>query len=116
MGGIVHWHPEPDDHGHRGALDHGFQHGVFFTTSTFTLKAEEEARRAGQVPIKLIGLALLIKMLKDKQLGLIQQPDQTYQIHHPYFEKFKSTGTSGWTGKTLFTKTPPSNTWHTDEA
>lgn len=88
----------------RGALDHGFQHGVFFTTSTFTLKAEEEARRAGQIPIKFIGLALLIKMLKDKELGLTKQPDQTFQINYPYFDKFKSKGTTGWTGKTLFSK------------
>ncbi len=91
----------------RGALDHGFQHGVFFTTSSFTLKAEEEARRAGQVPIKLIGLTGLIKMLQAKELGLTKQPDGSYQVQYPYFEKFKSTGTTGWGGKTLFSKKSP---------
>lgn len=88
----------------RGALDHGFQHGLFFTTSTFTLKAEEEANRPGQIPIKLIDLSGLIKMLKAKELGLKMQPDQSYVIQYPYFDKFKSTGTTGWGGKTLFSK------------
>ena len=89
----------------RGALDHGFQHGVFFTTSTFTVKAEEEARRAGQIPIRLVDISRLIKLLKAKELGVAQMDKDKYVVHHAYFEKFKSKGTTGWGTKTLFSKT-----------
>lgn len=57
--------------------------------------------------VKLIGLTSLIRMLQSKQLGLTKQTDGTYQIDYLYFEKFKSTGTTGWGGKTLFTKKIP---------
>jgi restriction system protein len=90
----------------RGALDHGFQHGIFFTTSTFTIKAEEEARRPGQVPIQLVDISRLIELLKTKGLGvspgLSMVDEQAYAIDHAYFEKFKAKGLSGWDGKTLF--------------
>lgn len=89
----------------RGALDHGFQHGVFFTTSRFTVKAEEEARRAGQIPIRLVDISRLIKLLKAKELGVAQVDNDKYIVHHEYFEKFKSKGTTGWGTKTLFSKT-----------
>jgi len=79
----------------RGALDHGFQHGVFFTTSTFTVKAEEEARRAGQIPIRLVDISRLIALLKSKELGVSKGDGATYKIHHAFFDKFKSTGTTG---------------------
>ena len=88
----------------RGALDHGFQHGVFFTTSTFTVKAEEEARRAGQIPIRLVDISRLIKLLKAKELGVSQVDKDKHVVNHAYFEKFKSKGTTGWGAKTLFSK------------
>lgn len=86
----------------RGALDHGFQHGVFFTTSTYTLKAEEEARRAGQIPIQLVDISRLIKLLKAKELGLSMVDKHTYKIDHVYFEKFKAKGANGWDGTNMF--------------
>jgi len=90
----------------RGALDHGYQHGIFFTTSTFTVKAEEEARRAGQVPIQLVDISRLIKLLKDKGLGvtpgLSMVDKQSYTVDYAYFEKFKAKGLSGWDGQSLF--------------
>ncbi len=88
----------------RGALDRGFQHGVFFTTSTLTVSAEDEARRAGQIPIRIVDISGLIKMLKGKELGLTKQSDNSYLIDHAYFEKFKSTGITGWNTQTLFSK------------
>ena len=90
----------------RGALDHGFQHGVFFTTSTFTVKAEEEARRAGQIPIRLVDISRLIKLLKAKELGVSQVDKDKHVVNHAYFEKFKSKGTTGWGTKTMFSKKP----------
>jgi len=90
----------------RGALDHGYQHGIFFTTSTFTVKAEEEARRAGQVPIQVVDISRLITLLKAKGLGvspgLSMVDKQCYTIDHAYFEKFKAKGLTGWGGQTLF--------------
>lgn len=86
----------------RGALDHGFQHGVFFTTSTFTVKAEEEARRPGQVPIRLVDISSLIGLLKAKSLGLSMVDEHRYTLHDAFFEKFKAKGTSGWDGNSLF--------------
>ncbi len=86
----------------RGALDHGFQHGVFFTTSTFTVKAEEEARRAGQIPIRLVDISRLIGLLKTKGLGVSVVDKNNYTIHHAYFEKFKLTGVAGWEASTMF--------------
>ena len=86
----------------RGALDHGFQHGVFFTTSTFTVKAEEEARRAGQIPIRLVDISRLIGLIKTKGLGVTVVDKNTHIIHHAYFEKFKLTGVAGWDSETMF--------------
>ena len=74
--------------------------------STFTVKAEEEARRAGQVPIQLVDISRLIKLLKDKGLGvtpgLSMVDKQAYTVDHAYFEKFKAKGLSGWDGQSLF--------------
>lgn len=90
----------------RGALDRGYEHGIFFTTSTFTVKSEEEARREGQVPIQLVDISRLIKLLKDKGLGVtsgLSSVDKAAcAVDHAYFEKLKAKGLSGWEGQSLF--------------
>ena len=75
---------------------------MFFTTSTFTVKAEEEARRAGQIPIRLVDISRLIGLLKTKELGVSAVDKNGYTIQHGYFEKFKSTGVAGWEGSSMF--------------
>jgi len=35
---------------------------------------------------------------------LSMMDEHAYSINHAYFEKFKSKGTAGWGGKTLFGK------------
>lgn len=54
----------------RGALDSATNHGIVFTTSTFTQGAIQEASMPGKKPIKLINLSDLIDMLCELKLGV----------------------------------------------
>lgn len=54
----------------RGALDSATNHGIVFTTSTFTQGAIQESSMPGKKPIKLINLSDLIDMLCRLKLGV----------------------------------------------
>jgi restriction system protein len=73
----------------RGSLDQGIQHGIFFTTSTFTTEAELEARAAGKIPINLVNIDRLIYLLKTKGMGVATCVEKQVQIDVAFFEKFK---------------------------
>lgn len=84
----------------RGALDQGIQHGVFFTTSSFTIEAEKEARAPGKIPINLVDIDRLVDLLTEKQMGVATDGENNLKIDQKFFEKFKHAPG----GMTLFKK------------
>lgn len=86
----------------RGALDHGFQHGIFFTTSSFTAEAVNEARRAGKVQVTLVDIAGLIALLKSKGLGVTPLGNDVWKVDQAYFDKFKQASNVHSASKKLF--------------
>ncbi len=86
----------------RGALDQGFQHGIFFTTSSFTSEAVNEARRPGKLQVTLVDVAGLISLLKTKGLGVTEVAKDVWKIDQAYFDKFKQASTPHKGSKNLF--------------
>lgn len=86
----------------RGALDQGFQHGIFFTTSSFTAEAVKEARRPGKAQITLVDIAGLIGLLKTKGLGVTPVGNDVWKVDQAYFDKFKQASNVHSATKKLF--------------
>ena len=61
----------------RGSLDHTTDHGIIFTTSTFTAEAMKESVALGKTPIRLVPLDQLIQMLKNLKLGVSGDEEPT---------------------------------------
>lgn len=75
----------------RGALDQDTAHGILFTTSTFTIDAEQESVQPGKKRIRLVNLQSLVELLRDLKLGV--KPVTTHAIDKTYFEPYlKPTG------------------------
>jgi restriction system protein len=70
----------------RGALDHATDHGILFTTSTFTAEAVQEANQPAKKPIKLVPLDELIQTFKDLGLGVQTAADPI--IDEAYFSQY----------------------------
>lgn len=73
----------------RGSLDHTTDHGIFFTTSTFTAEAMKESEALGKTPIRLVPLDQLIQMLKKLELGVTSGPEPV--VDAAFFEQYKKT-------------------------
>lgn len=71
----------------RGSMDHKTDHGIIFTTSTFTAEAMKEAVELGKTPIRLVPLDELIKMLEKLQLGVVSNPAPT--VTASFFDQYK---------------------------
>jgi len=76
------WHgsvgrPEIDKF--RGAIQGQFEHGYFFTTSTFSLEARQASIRDGAVPIFLFDGHEIVKLMIDKGLGIGHRPIEIYE-------------------------------------
>lgn len=71
----------------RGSMDHKTDHGIIFTTSTFTAEAMKESVALGKTPIRLVPLDQLIEMLEKLQLGVVSDPDPT--VTASFFEQYK---------------------------
>lgn len=71
----------------RGSMDHKTDHGIIFTTSTFTAEAMKESVALGKTPIRLVPLDQLIDMLKKLQLGVVAQPEPT--VVASFFEQYR---------------------------
>ncbi len=71
----------------RGALAGRTDKGLFFTTSTFTSHAKDEAVRYGMILIDLIDGYDICDLLKDNKLGVETSPDgQTITIDSRWFD------------------------------
>jgi restriction system protein len=71
----------------RGSLDHKTDHGIIFTTSTFTAEAMKESVALGKTPIRLVPLDQLIETLRALQLGVVSQPEPTVEV--AFFEQYR---------------------------
>jgi len=71
----------------RGSMDHKTDHGIFFTTSTFTAEAMKESTALGKTPIRMVPLDQLIEMLKKLGLGVIADPEPT--VVPSFFEQYR---------------------------
>lgn len=71
----------------RGSLDHKTDHGVIFTTSTFTPEAMKESVALGKTPIRLVPLDQLIEMLKNLKLGV--GPEPGHDVDASFFEQYR---------------------------
>ncbi len=71
----------------RGSLDHKTDHGIIFTTSTFTPEAMKESVALGKIPIRLVPLDQLIAMLKNLKLGVGPEPD--HAVDASFFEQYR---------------------------
>jgi restriction system protein len=71
----------------RGSLDHKTDHGIIFTTSTFTAEAMKESVALGKTPIRLVPLDQLIETLRALQLGVASQPEPTVEV--AFFEQYR---------------------------
>ena len=79
----------------RGSLDHKTDHGIIFTTSTFTAEAMKESIALGKTPIRLVPLDQLIEMLKNLGLGVIKGPEPT--VVPSFFEQYRKSWTAAKT-------------------
>lgn len=71
----------------RGSLDHTTDHGIIFTTSTFTTEAMKESVALGKTPIRLVPLDQLIEMLKNLKLGVTTDPEPT--VVAGFFDQYR---------------------------
>jgi len=78
----------------RGSLDHKTDHGIIFTTSTFTPEAMKESVALGKTPIRLVPLDQLIEMLKNLKLGVGPEPGHT--VDTSFFEQYKKSWPTTW--------------------
>jgi restriction system protein len=64
----------------RGSLDHSTDHGIIFTTSSFTTSAMQEASQPGKKPIRLVDLSALIDQIFKLKLGLSTELPHTLDM------------------------------------
>jgi restriction system protein len=76
----------------RGSLDHTTDHGIIFTTSSFTPEALKESVAPGKTPIRLVPLDQLINMLRKLALGV--SPDPEPVVDAAFFEQYRKTWSS----------------------
>ena len=70
----------------RGSLDLSTNHGIIFTTSTFTADAVQEASQPAKKPIRLVALNDLIGMLWALRLGVTESAP--HAVVSSFFEEY----------------------------
>jgi restriction system protein len=70
----------------RGSLDLSTNHGIIFTTSTFTANAIQEASQPAKKPIKLVPLDELVGMLRKLGLGVTTSVPHALEVQ--FFDKY----------------------------
>lgn len=58
----------------RGAIQGEFEQGIFFTTSTFTPKAQDASIKKGAVPVILFDGDQLVRIMIEKSIGVLRRP------------------------------------------
>ena len=71
----------------RGAIGSHIAKGIFFTTTTFTADATNEAKAPGKVEIELVDLDRILEICERQKIGL---SEQTILVTDPsFFERFR---------------------------
>jgi len=63
----------------RGAIQGQFEHGYFFTTSTFSAEAREASIKSGAVPVFLFDGHEIVQIMIEKGLGITRRPIEIYE-------------------------------------
>ena len=77
----------PEVRNFRGSLDDKTDHGIIFTTSSFTPEAIKEAVAPGKTPIRLVPLDELMETLSRLKLGVVPDPEPV--VSQSFFESYK---------------------------
>lgn len=85
----------------RGSLDHKTDHGIIFTTSTFTAEAMKESVALGKTAIRLVPLDQLIEMLRGLRLGVGPEPEHT--VDTAFFQQYRKSWPNSPKPSLLFT-------------
>jgi restriction system protein len=63
----------------RGAIQGQYEHGYFFTTSTFSDEARQESIKPGSVPIFLFDGPEIVQFMVEKGLGVTRRPIEVFE-------------------------------------
>lgn len=63
----------------RGAIQGQYEQGYFFTTSTFTKRAQEESVKVGAAPVILFAGEQIVDIMIEKGIGIRRRPVETYE-------------------------------------
>jgi len=74
----------------RGSIQGSFDHGIFVTTSSFTMSAKELASVPGAVPVVMIDGARLATIMIDHGLGVKSEPVVLRSVDESFFEQFRN--------------------------
>lgn len=88
----------------RGSLDHKTDHGIIFSTSTFTAEAMKESVALGKAPVRLVPLDELIEMLRKLKLGVVSEPEPA--VVDAFFEQYRKSWPSAPVASLTFSTTP----------
>jgi restriction system protein len=70
--------PRPEIDKFRGAIQGGYEQGIFFTTSDFSSGAKEASIKKGAVPIILLNGDSIVDLMIEKEFGVQKKPLQIY--------------------------------------
>ena len=69
----------PEIDAFRGAIQGKFEHGYFFTTSSFSPDAQKKSFQTGAAPIILFDGHAIVKIMLEKGLGIRRKPIEIYE-------------------------------------
>lgn len=74
----------------KGTMSGRAEKGLFITTGTFTRESRQEAIRDGAAPIELIDGERLVKLMKDRSLGVKVSMQEVVTIDDSWFAEFST--------------------------
>jgi restriction system protein len=70
----------------RGAIQGGFDHGVYMTTSRFTEDAKQASYKKGAITVLLLDGNAIASLLIDRNLGVKREPLYLYDVDPEFFQ------------------------------
>ena len=80
--------PRPEIDRFRGAIQGGYDQGIFITTSDFSEDAKNVSTKPGSVPIIMINGTKIVDLLLEKGLGIKHEPLTIIRVDEDFFEAF----------------------------
>ncbi len=63
----------------RGAIQGEYEQGIFFTTSDFSIQAQEASIKKGAAPVVLLNGDAIVQLMVEKGLGVQRRPVEVYE-------------------------------------